>query len=171
MFSLLEKQEYSINYKWKEYKFESPKIYDFLIAQKHLEEDWFVWAKNALRIFLPKLKLNDLEYLEDWPKILEDVYSKIFFRKSNWNGWEEWFFPSVIDYLCPDVSRQVEYMKNYTIWQMLTQSAAKERNNNLAADKKYKNKEILLEELGTEYVEAAKDRIRNKFNTKKPSNE
>lgn len=170
MFSLLE-QEYSINYKNKNYKFLSPKIYDFLIAQQHLEKDWFVWVKKALEIYIPELKLSNLEYFEDWPKLIEEIYDKIFFRKSKWNDWEEWFFPSVIDYLCPDVSRQVEYMKNYTIWQMLTQSAAKEWNNNIAADKKYKNKEIILEELGNEYVEAAKERIRNKFNTKKPSNE
>jgi len=56
-------------------------------------------------------------------------------------------------------------MKNTTMNQMLTQSAAKERNMNLQNGKPHKNKSILYRQLDNSYIESAKDRIRLKFNS------
>lgn len=163
-YSLLEEQ-YEIEIVWKKITFQSPTIRNFLKVEKMLKTSNLMQVIEAIDILLPWAELSEAQKLVHSVDIIKKVFDKVFpntkWVKSN----DEWFFPSIIDYLCPNADRQIEYMKNTTMNQMLTQSAAKERNMNLQNGKPYKNKSILYRQLDNSYIESAKDRIRLKFNS------
>lgn len=163
-YSLLE-EEYEIEILWQKVTFQSPTIRNFLVVEKKLKTSNLIEIVEALDILLPWNDFNEAQKLIHSADIIKKVFDKVFPNTKLTKSNDEWFFPSIIEYLCPNADRQIEYMKNTTMNQMLTQSAAKERNMNLQNGKPHKNKSILYRQLDNSYIESAKDRIRLKFNS------
>ncbi len=165
-YSLLE-QEYKVKIKDKEINVKSPTIRNFLIIESKINSWDLLEILKAIDLLIPESWFTKAFKVINAEEIIEKVFGAIFQSNNSWKSKEEWFFPSTIDFLCPDSSRQIEYMKNTTINQMITQSAAKEWNMNLQNGKPENNRKILNRQISKEVIEAAKDRIRLKLNMKK----
>ena len=163
-YSLLE-DEYEIEILGKKISFLSPTIRNFLVVEKKLKTGDIMEIVEAIDILIPNNEFWEAEKLIHSADIIKKVFDKVFPNWKSAKSNEEWFFPSIIEFLCPNADRQIEYMKNTTMNQMLTQSAAKEWNMNIQNWKPHKNKSILYRQLDESYIENAKDRIRLKFNS------
>ena len=159
---------HKIKFRWEEYKFKSPIIYNFLKVEELLESGDLLEMIKVIDIIIPKNKIKTAIKAAYCLDIVEKIFNQIFPEDEvSWWSWSSSsFFAASLDFISWSES-VIKFTKKTTISQLRTLSAAKERNMNIRNWKPELNNQILTRQLGKTEIEAAKDRIRLKLNAKK----
>lgn len=161
---------HEIEVNWNKYKFKSPFIYDFLEFTEVLDMWEVKLYPNAIKTIVD-IKEDLIYIIKNYVDIINKITKEIYPEDSR-SWWWEWgnsnvFFPANIDYIASSYwMHPVDFLKKTRINQMEAISAAKEWNWNIKNWDEHKNKSILTRQLGKQFEEDAKARIRLKFNAK-----
>ena len=149
--------EHKIFFKDKEYKFESPILWDLEIITKKLSSWDIFQIMSVIDLFLWKDKIKQTDKFIHYSDILTSIYKEINPDYDKWWQGGLIFYPANIVFFAEKYGMHpTDFMKKTTLNQLLTYWAWTEWNMNIQNGKPERNQEIINRQVPKELIEEAK---------------